>query len=399
MTITKIETIRLEKMPMLLWVRIHTTEGLIGLGETFYGPLTVEAAVHELFAPLLVGRDPTTIESHWYNMFRLADHSGFGGAELRAISAIDTALWDVLGQKLGTPIYGLLGGACRDRIPVYDTYGGPDYYDNPLPYVNELLDRGITAMKVNAFPDGHLGDGYSISRQEIERTVAPIHRIVDAAGDRMRIAVDGHGFWSLHAAEVLARALEPYPILWIEELLSPRNLGAYKKLGNITSIPICLSERFLTRYQFSDFIEQGAMDIVMPDLVWTGGISETKKICTLAETHQLPVCPHDCTGPVNMFACAHICMSIPNAMLMESTRSYYEAPSSGPAWHKYPELGLTAGWYNEIVTTNVVIENGSLLAPKDPGLGTQLRPELLRRPDVRIRVSDEPAPHYFRWRQ
>jgi L-alanine-DL-glutamate epimerase-like enolase superfamily enzyme len=356
--------------------------------------------VHELFASLLIGKSVFDIERHWHNMFRLADHWGYGGAELRAVSALDTALWDAVGQALDRPIYDLLGGACRDRIPVYDTYGGPNYFTDPVPYVQELLERGITAMKVNGFPFQHEGNAYDLTRAELERIVSPIRKIVEAVGDRMRIAIDGHGFWSAHGAVRLAQALAEFPaMLWLEELLSPRNVDAYLALRERTQIPICLAERFVTRYQFREFIERGALDIVMPDLVWTGGISETKKIAILGETYQLPVCPHDCTGPVNMFACAHICMNIPNAMLMESNRQWYERSESQAPPSRLHGLGLTPGWYADIVTPNATVADGALLAPQGPGLGTQLRPEVFERPDLAVRVSDEPGPHYLLWDQ
>ncbi len=381
MKITRIETIRVAELPRVIWVQVHTDEGQVGLGETWYGARAVEGAIHELFAPLLIGRNPLDIERHWYNMFRLADHWGYGGAETRAISALDIALWDIAGQAAGRPIYELLGGACRDRIRVYNTGGGPDYPYDPVPYVKELLDLGITHMKVGAFPAAHEGDGYELTKQELERIVAPIRKIHEAVGDEMKIAIDGHGFWSLHSAILIARALEPYNILWLEEMLSPRNVDAHLKLAHESKFPICLAERFVTRYQFREFIEKGAVEIVMPDLIWTGGISETKKIAILAETYQLPVCPHDCTGPVNVFACAHVALNVPNAMLMETTRSYYET------------------WYGEYVTPNINVKNGYLLAPEGPGLGTRLRPEVLRRRDATIVVSDRPSPHYLEWRQ
>ncbi|MCI0439477.1 MAG: mandelate racemase/muconate lactonizing enzyme family protein [Chloroflexi bacterium] len=385
MKITKVETIRVEdrsrEYSRALWVQIYTDEGHVGLGETWYGPMAVEGAVHELFAPMLIGRNPLDIEGHWYNMFRLADHWGYGGAETRAISAIDTALWDIAGQDANRPIYAMLGGACRDRIRVYNTGGGPNFRTDPVPHVTELLERGITHMKVGAYPDAHEGDGYYVSDSEIERLVDPIRRIHEAVGNRMSIAIDGHGFWSLHNAIRVARALEPYNIFWLEEMLSPRNVDAHLQLAHEAKFPVCLAERFVTRYQFREFIEKGAVEIVMPDLIWTGGVSETKKIAILAETHQLPVCPHDCTGPVNVFACAHICMNAPNAMLQETIRQYYE------------------GWYGDIVTTNITIKDGYLLAPEGPGLGTSLRPEVRLRPDARIVVTDKTEGHYLGWRQ
>ena len=303
MKITKVETIRVADRSQSygcgIWVQIYTDEGHVGLGETWYGPMAVEGAVHELFAPMLIGRNPLNIENHWHNMFRLADHWGYGGAETRAISALDIALWDIAGQASGRPIYEMLGGACRDRIRVYNTGGGPD----PVSHVTELLERGIKHMKLGAFPDAHEGDGYYVSDEEIEAMIDPIRRIHEAVGNRMSIAIDGHGFWSLHNAIRVAKALEPYNILWLEEMLSPRNVDAHLALVREAKFPVCIAERFVTRYQFREFIEKGAVEILMPDLIWTGGISETKKIAILGETYQLPVCPHDCSG-----ACKRVCV-------------------------------------------------------------------------------------------
>ena len=385
MKITKVETIRVANRSQSygcgIWVQIYTDEGHVGLGETWYGPMAVEGAVHELFAPMLIGRNPLNIENHWHNMFRLADHWGYGGAETRAISALDIALWDIAGQASGRPIYEMLGGACRDRIRVYNTGGGPNFREDPVSDVTELLERGIKHMKLGAFPDAHEGDGYYVSDEEIEVMIDPIRRIHGAVGNRMSIAIDGHGFWSLHNAIRVAKALEPYNILWLEEMLSPRNVDAHLTLVREAKFPVCLAERFVTRYQFREFIEKGAVEILMPDLIWTGGISETKKIAILGETYQLPVCPHDCSGPVNVFACAHICMNVPNAMLMETIRQFYE------------------GWYGEFVTTNINIQDGHLLAPEGPGLGTSLRPEVREHPDAKIVVSDKTEGHYLGWKQ
>jgi L-alanine-DL-glutamate epimerase-like enolase superfamily enzyme len=381
MKITRVETIRVAEMPRVVWVQLYTDEGQVGLGETWYGARTVEAAVHELFAPMLIGRDPLNIERHWHNMFRLADHWGYGGAETRAISAIDIALWDIAGQSAGRPIYQMLGGACRDRIRIYNTGGGPDFPHNPGPYARDIQSRGITAMKVGVFPRAHEGEGYDLTPQTMEQIVAPIRKIREAVGDDMEIGVDGHGFWSLHNAIKLAQALEPYNLLWLEEMLSPLNVDAHLRLAHEAKAPVCLSERLVTRYQFREYIEKGAAEIVMPDLIWTGGVSETRKIAILAETYQTPVCPHDCTGPVNVFACAHICMNAPNAMLMETTRDYYE------------------GWYGKFVAPNLNIQNGYLLAPEGPGLGTKLHPEVRERKDATVVVSDKTEGHYMPWRQ
>jgi L-alanine-DL-glutamate epimerase-like enolase superfamily enzyme len=380
--ITKLETIRVKEMPRALWVRVHTDQGLIGLGETWYGARAVSAVIHDTYSPFLVGRDPLDIEQHWYRMFRICDYFGYGGAEVRALSAIDTALWDIAGQAAGQPIYKLLGGACRDKIRVYNTcssYGkiqdSLTFFHDPAALAKSLLAEGITAMKV--YPFDYLSEasqGQHLSPQDLERGLEPVRKIREAVGNAIEIAHDGSGRWNLPNAIRIAQAMEPYDIMWQEELLEPVNVETYLRLAQATKTPVCAAERLISRYQFREFIEKGAAEIVMPDLIWTGGISETKKICTLAETYQAPVAPHDCTGPVNVFACAHICMNVPNVMIMETVRSYYK------------------GWYGKFIEPNIRVENGFLLAPEGPGLGTRLKPEVLTRPDATIEVSDREGP-------
>ncbi|MGB6455791.1 MAG: mandelate racemase/muconate lactonizing enzyme family protein [Streptosporangiaceae bacterium] len=395
MIVTRVETVRLPGQSLpgnanadernskvteqnLIWVRLHTDEGLVGLGETFYGPRAVEAVIHETFAPFLLGRNPLEIERNWRDMFRIADHSGYGGAELRAISAIDIALWDVTGKAAGRPLYELLGGKCRDHIRVYNT---GIYGTDAVSYARENLERGLTAMKVGVFPPEHHGDGYAISPADVDKLIHPVRAIKEELGGAIEVAVDGHGFWSAPAAAMIARALEPYQVLWLEELMSPRNANAYLKLAQSTAIPICLAERFVTRFQFREYIERGIVDIVMPDLLWTGGLSEARRIASMAEIYQLPVCPHDCTGPVNMFACAHLCMNLPNAFLMETSRSLYD------------------NLYLRLVQPNITVEDGYLLAPEGPGLGTELSEEVLARPDAMVVATADGGGHPYSWRQ
>ncbi|GAG42699.1 unnamed protein product, partial [marine sediment metagenome] len=160
-------------------------------------------------------------------------------------------------------------------------------------------------------------------------------------------------------------------MFWQEELIQPTNVENHVVLAHEVEAPICVSERLVSKYQFRDYLRAGAAEIVMPDLIWTGGITETKKIATMAEAEQRPVAPHDCTGPVNVFACAHICMNAPNAYIMETVRSYYR------------------GWYDRFVEPNIVVKDGHLLAPEGPGLGTRLKADVRERPDALVEVSDE----------
>ena len=348
---------------------MYTDKGIVGLGETYYAASTVQAAVHDHFGPLLIGRDPHAVERHWQNMFSLSDHAGYGGAEMRAISALDMALWDIKGQDLGVPVYELLGGAFRHKIRVYAT-GAP--YEGCGELAKELLDEGITAMKMGpTIPLALETNGQYLAPADLDRALKPIRDVRDAVGMEMQIANDGHGKWTLPVAIRIAQAMEPYEMMWQEDLMPLLNYEALQRLQASTKTPVCISERLLTRWQLRLYIESGAARIVMPDLIWTGGISETHKIAILASAHQVPFAPHDATGPVNIFACAQICMSAPNAMIQEHVRQFHR------------------GWYGRFVDPNLDIRDGYLYAPQRPGIGTRLRPEARERADAIVVVSDE----------
>jgi len=381
MKITKIETINVGEWPEVTWVQVHTDAGFVGLGETWYGARSVVGAIHELFSPLLIGRNPLDIERHWRDMFDMANAFGYAGAEFRAVSALDIALWDIAGQVTKQPIYNLLGGACRDRILTYNTCAGyGELNDNETSIVDagtlakSLLDEGLTVMKM-AFTD-HFADlsrGTYVSARDLDLMLTPMRAIRKAVGNAMGIANDGHGRWNLPCAIRIGRAMDQFDMFWQEELIQPTNVENHVVLAHEVEAPICVSERLVSKYQFRDYLRAGAAEIVMPDLIWTGGITETKKIATMAEAEQRPVAPHDCTGPVNVFACAHICMNAPNAYIMETVRSYYR------------------GWYDRFVEPNIVVKDGCLLAPEGFGLGTRLKAGVRERSDALVEVSDEPG--------
>ncbi len=388
MKIASIETIRIMEFPMIIWVQVKTDSGLVGLGETFFGPRAVAGCVHEMFAPMLIGKDPLAIEKHWRDMFDMANAYGYAGAESRAISAIDIALWDIAGQVSQQPIYNLLGGACRDKIRTYNTTGQyGDNRDMELAIIDagtlakSLIDDGITAMKW-AFTD-HLADinrGTHISNEDLKLLIKPVEEIRRAVGDQIEVANDGHGRWNLNSAIRIGKAMDHLDMMWQEELIQPTNVDSHLKLADEVEAPICVSERLISKYQFREYLKAGAAEVVMPDLIWTGGITETKKICTMAEAEQRPVAPHDMTGPVNVFACAHISMNAPNVYLMESCRAFYGK----------------GGWYEKVLETNIKVVDGYMLAPEAPGLGTRLRKDIFDRSDVVIEITDEPGNH-FHW--
>ena len=381
MIISKIETIRIGQFPDLIFIQIHTDTGFIGLGETWYSASTVESAVHDHFGPLLIGRDPAEIERHWQTMFRLSDHAGYGGAELRAISAIDVALWDIKGQALQMPIYEIIGGGTRHRVRVYNTLGvygditdGYDVWTDPIGVAQRLLDQGITGMKMS--PTDFIAresDGQILFQDDLDWALRPLREIRDSLGMEIEVANDAHAKWNLPNAIKIVREMEPLRPMWHEELISPLNEKSHERLQAATSTPIAAAERLMTRYQHRRFIESPAARISMPDLTWTGGISEVNKIAILASAHQMPIAPHDCVGPVNMLACAHIAMAVPNVMIMEYNRAMH------------------LGWYRDFIEPDFVIEDGFLIAPTEPGLGTRLKNSVKDRKDVSVSTSNEKA--------
>ena len=379
MIISKIETIRVGQFPDLIFVQIITDTGLVGLGETWYAASTVESAVHDHFGPLLIGRDPFEIERHWQTMFRLSDHAGFGGAELRAISALDIALWDIKGQALHLPIYEILGGGTRHRIKLYNTLGvfaditeGHDFWTDPVGVARRLLGEGITSIKIS--PTDFIAresDGQILFQDDLDWALRPLRELRQRLGMEIEVANDGHAKWNLPAAIRIVREMEPLKPMWHEELISPLNEEAHVRLQAATSTPIAAAERLMTRYEHRRFIESAASRITMPDLTWAGGISEVKKIGILASVHQIPIAPHDCVGPVNMVASAHIAMSMPNVMIMEYSRAMH------------------LGWYGDFIDPDLEVDNGYFVAPTEPGLGTRLKSSVRERPDATVRVSYE----------
>ncbi len=208
--------------------------------------------------------------------------------------------------------------------------------------------------------------GHYIDRKGLDQALEPFRKIRSAVGDKMEIMVEGHGFWSLPAAKQIARAVEEFQPFWLEDLMRADDVEALAELGRSTTTPILASEYLTTRYEYKPVLEARAADIIMIDPTWAGGITESKKIATMAEAYKRPVAMHDCTGPFTLNAGVHLAINATNALYQESLRSY---------------LRVT---YPEMVTEIVTVEQGHILAPTGPGLGTTLLPEVRQRPDVTI---------------
>jgi galactonate dehydratase len=398
MKITALETIQLGEFPNVLWVRVRTDEGLVGLGETFFGASAVAAYIHETVAPYLLGQDPLQIDRHSRNLY---GYVGFNstGAEARGNSAIDIALWDLFGKATNQPIWQLLGGASRERIRVYNTCAGYRYVraqpvqavdnwglpqevsDGPYEDLDaflhraddlarSLLDSGVSGMKIWPFdPYAEASGGHYISGPDLKTALEPFRKIRQAVADQMDIMVEFHSLWDLPMAKRITAALEEFNPFWFEDPIKMDNLDAVAELAHTTRVPITASESLGTRWSFRALFERRAVGVTMLDISWCGGLSEARKIAAMAEAYQLPVAPHDCTGPVVLMASVHLSMNATNTLIQETVRAFY------------------TGWYTELVTNLPRIEHGYVYLPEGAGLGTDLVPGLDQRPDATLRSS------------
>jgi galactonate dehydratase len=379
MKITRLETVRVGEFPNILWLRVHTDEGLYGLGETFRAAAAVEAYLHEWVAPLVLGTDALAIDAI---SRRLYGYLGFNstGVETRAASALDIALWDLWGKATNQPVVQLLGGRTRERIRTYNTCAGYRYvretrpqqvanwglggetggpYEDLDAFLNRadelalsLLEQGITGMKIWPFdPPAEVSGGHYISGPDLDKALEPFRKIRQAVGNRMDVMVEFHSLWNLPTAIRIARALEEFDTFWHEDPIKMDSLADLRTYAEASRAPVCASETLAYRSSFRELLETRSTGVVMLDLSWCGGLSEAKKIATMAEAYHLPVAPHDCTGPVVLAASCHLSCNVPNALVQESVRAFY------------------TGWYKELVTALPEVRDGTIAPPPGPGLG------------------------------
>ena len=379
MKITKVEMVRVRRdlrihdvSPNWTWVLLHTDQGITGIGESYPTQDAHHGALKEL-APLLLGKDPTNIERLWQDIFYRISYQPWGGAEWRMLTAINIAQWDILGKAAGMPVYKLLGGKAQERLRVYNTMNGWPIYGmrdhDPEKVTEFLLKRGIKAVKIYPYDRGPVNafarhGGTFISQAELKQSLDPIQRIRKAVGDEMEIALDLSSKWNLPCTLQIAHSLEPYGILYLEDPMLPDNLEAYATLARETSIPVCISERLASRFRFREMFQLRAVDVVMYDLTWCGGISEAKKISDMADTYKIPTSPHTGGGPILWFSSIHTATSLTNFYIMESV------------FHLYNDL------YPHFIKDVPVPVNGYVTAPERPGLGVELREEPFRNGDA-----------------
>ena len=391
--ITAIETAIPEHiMPGLMLLRIHTDAGdtVIGHGETYYAPHAVAAMIHDWMARRLIDGDAMAVESHWRFLYERTTSFGTRGAELRAISAIDLALWDVLGQVTGQPIWRLLGGPVRDGITLYNSCGGPSYggsrqdgavnhgrpghgdigrpgplednYNsnfNPGDLAEELIAEGYTAMKLWTLDRAaHARGGLHISWADLKDALKPFHEIRKRVGDRIELCLDGHALFHLPAALRIAEAMRDIQPLWLEDVLRMDSIDTLADFRDKAGVPIAASEMLLSRTDYVQLLERRAADYVMIDPTWVGGISETHRVAHLAQAYNLPVLMHDCTGPLTTLAGIQVAGAVTNVAFQETVRAHIRT------------------LYDRLIDTNLVVDAGRAMLPTRPGIGARWLDEL-----------------------
>lgn len=346
--------------PRWLFLKISTDEGISGWGEPIVEgrAATTAAAVNEL-SEYLVGRDPNDIEDIWQVLYRGGFYRG-GALAMSAIAGIDQALWDIKGKRYGVPIYQLMGGAVRHSIRVYSWIGG----DRPADIAEsakKAVAQGFRALKMNATEELMYLDTPGKIDLAAERAAA----VRAAVGPDVSFAMDFHGRVHRPMAKVLARALEPHQLLFIEEPVLSENYEAIRDIVNAAAIPIALGERLFSRWDFKRILADGLVDVIQPDLSHAGGITECKKIASMAEAYDVAMAPHCPLGPIALAACLQIDATCHNATIQEQ--------SLGIHYNKGNDL------LDYLVDPTVFkYENGMVKIPTGPGLGIEINEEYVR---------------------
>jgi galactonate dehydratase len=373
--ITKLETFLVK--PRWLFLKIHTDEGLVGLGEPIVEgrALTVATAVAEL-EPYLIGKDPTRVVHHWQAMYKHAFYRG-GPVLTSALSGVEHALWDLAGKAAGLPIYQMLGGPTRDRIKVYAAIRGTTT-DEAVANTKALVAKGFKALKTGVASASSVGstryaeylrEGKTLPPQAdiphrparivetpgfVERVVERFAAIREAAGKEIDIAIDFHGAVSPQTAMLLIKALESYQPMFIEEPVQAQNVDVLADIAAKTHLPIATGERIFTKWGFREILEKRAASILQPDISHVGGIFEARLIAGMAEASYAAIAPHCPLGPISLAAGIQLDASIPNFLAQEHT-------TFGEGYLKNP----------------FVFNDGYLELPTEPGLGIELDEEAL----------------------
>ncbi|MEM3027201.1 MAG: mandelate racemase/muconate lactonizing enzyme family protein [Candidatus Bathyarchaeia archaeon] len=346
--------------PSFPWilVELQTDEGISGIGEGLPYKSGGLLESLETIGKLLIGEDPFNIEAIWESLYR-------AGIPPPTLSAIEIALWDIVGKALGQPVYRLLGGCCHERLRVYAdgffrgaSFVEAEYSAKALSAVEE----GFTALKMDvdeAIPKERFLSR-SIKSKDINRIVSMVKTVKDAVGEDVDLAIDCHGAFNVSTAVELGKRLEDLGLMWIEDPVPSGNHKAMAKVSEALSTPVCTGELLSTRYEFRELLERQAADVIMPDVARAGGILETKKIATAADTYYVAFAPHNMVSPVATMASLQVSACTPNFLILEF------------------QMGDVA-WRDAIIDPPIPLERGYLKIPSRPGIGIELKKDELQK--------------------
>lgn len=373
MKITTISTYLVR--PRWCFVEIETDDGFTGWGEAVIEgkASTVQACVEEM-KEYLIGKDPKNIEDIWTLLYRAAFYRG-GPVLMSAISGIDQALWDIKGKYFGAPVYELMGGKCHDRMKVYSWIGG-DRPSDVAAAARERQKAGFSAIKMNGTEELQFIDSYD----KIDAVLERVASIREAVGKHFGIAIDFHGRVHKPMAKILAKKLEEFDPMFIEEPVLCENMEYFKEIAGCCNIPVATGERLFSKWDFKRLFAAGGVDIIQPDLSHAGGITEVKKIASMAEAHDIALAPHCPLGPIALAACLQVDATSYNAFIQEqSIGIHYNVGKSVLDYIKNKEDFIFTDGYAEL--------------PKRPGLGVEINKELV--------LQEAAAPHHWKnpvWR-
>lgn len=352
-----------------LHVRIFTDQGIFGDGEavdSISGGQAIVAAMERS----LIGRDPLNVEAIWESIRTGGIFAGAqGGQFVTGLTAVEIALWDLTGKAVGLPIYQLLGGKTRERIRVYCDSGAESRTDpRAKEFIAQIIDNGFTAAKID-IDDGASRNrwdrvNWTASNGEIDEMLDKVSFMRESLPKRIDLAVDMHGRYDVGTGKRVARELEPFRLLWLEEPVPPDNVDAMRDVRESTHTPICCGENIFLRHGFRPLFEKKAVDIIMPDVQKVGGLMEARKIADMAHTYYIPMAPHCQASPIGSMATCHVMAAIPNALVLE--------------WHWGHPAERTVRWKN-YVKEGDIIQKGWITVPDKPGIGVEMNEEAVKK--------------------
>jgi galactonate dehydratase len=352
-----------------LHVRIYTDQGLIGEGEAVDSISGAQPIING-FRRFLVGQDPLNVEAIWERIRTSGIFAGAqGGQYVTALTAVELALWDLTGKALGLPIYQLMGGKTRERIRVYCD-SGTNRRDDPRAkeFIAQIIDNGFTAAKIDIDDAASRSRfdrvNWTASNGEIDEMVDKVRFLRESLPKNIELAVDMHGRYDLGTGKRMAKELEPFRLLWLEEPVPPENVDAMRDVRESTSTPICAGENLFLRHGFRELFEKRAVDIIMPDIQKSGGLLEGRKIADMAHTYYIPIAPHCQASPIGTMATCHMLAAVPNFLVLE--------------WHWGHPAQRWARW-KEFVKEGDIIQKGWITVPDKPGIGLELNEEVLKK--------------------